>query len=206
MATKKDSTPRPCTLDIDGFPGASVYRIDRETYYPMYLGQIVGSIAYRSQGDAEPAAIAAWVQARPEADSAALAPDPDAWRAVSAAPIIVPDPEPEPLHPEPAMSTDTFAAVWDARSQALAGVAAALQGEQPPPSQAGQPVAVAHVSLDERIELRQGQHSWFAVAISEGSWGYCSDYLRPFADPGEGRTWIATEAARRAGAGLIDAA
>ena len=266
MATRKHSTsrePRPCTIDLDGFPGASVYRLDAETYYPMYLGVIVGEVAYKSQAQAEGPAIAAWVRAHPacqvtadtEADELALeqraveldeqaeldareaelaqrcpcfhfgeeqaaclasgkckgwAPYPqpveptkaELWRdgqeriraAAAERGLLVPDAS-EPVHPDPAMSLETYAAVWDARSAALDQVAEALG-----PSLASERVATAHVSLERRLELRRGRHSYLAVEIFEDAQGYASSYIRSFDDEGEGRAWVSAEAARLAGA------
>lgn len=112
-------------------------------------------------------------------------------------PMIVPD-----AHPSPEMPLTTLAAIWDARSAALASVADALRagGELPRPG------ATAHVSLTRRIELRRGQYGLLAVEIAEDAQGYESRYLRPFADEGEGRQWISDEAARRAGAQPANAA
>lgn len=62
MATREVT---PVTLDIDGFPGAGVYRTGPAEYWPTYLGQIVGGM-YRDVDEAEGPAIAAWVQAHPE--------------------------------------------------------------------------------------------------------------------------------------------
>jgi hypothetical protein len=68
---KRSTEPRPVSLDIDGFPGASVYRTGPGEYWPCYLGVIVGGQMYRTADEAEPAAIAAWVQAHPSVQVAA---------------------------------------------------------------------------------------------------------------------------------------
>ena len=63
---RRNTDPKPVVISLDGFPGAAVYRIDRDMHYPMYLGQIVGSAAYPTASQAEAPAIAAWVSAHPE--------------------------------------------------------------------------------------------------------------------------------------------
>ncbi len=84
MATKR-TEPRPVTLDIDGFPGAGVYRTAPGEYWPLYLGKIVGGQMFSTAAEAEGPAIAAWVQAHPECQvTAEIVPDPETWQAVSA--------------------------------------------------------------------------------------------------------------------------
>ena len=66
MASRKSTTVRPVTIDLDQFPGAAVYRTAPDEFWPMYLGRIVGEVASASQSAAECPAIAAWVKAHPE--------------------------------------------------------------------------------------------------------------------------------------------
>ena len=76
MAAKRKSQKaprevRPCVLDIDGYPGAAVYRLGPEDYRPMYMGLFVNERFYETMAQAEEPAIIAWVQAHPECQKAA---------------------------------------------------------------------------------------------------------------------------------------
>jgi len=118
-----------------------------------------------------------------------------AARLVRRALEIAPEPS---LHPDPAMDIATFAAVWDARSQALGLVAQALQSAEPVPPTTW--IASAHVSLTQRLELRRGQHGLIVIEIHETSQGYVSAFRSAFDSEHEARTWMSAEAARLAGA------